>query len=104
MISVGAAIVSLFNAFFISVLICYFFLVFWSFSKGEYRRYLTGGERSQVVLKNDTFENLANRNWESIRETNSLKKRKKFCDYMLRRGFESNLVYEKLKELETSEK
>lgn len=52
----------------------------------------------------DTFENLANRNWESIRETNSLKKRKKFCDYMLRRGFESNLVYEKLKELETSEK
>lgn len=52
----------------------------------------------------DTFENLANRNWESIQETNSLKKRKKFCDYMLRRGFESNLVYEKLKELETSEK
>jgi hypothetical protein len=43
---------------FISVLIGYFFLVFWSFSKGEYRRYLTGGERSQVVLKNDTFENL----------------------------------------------
>jgi regulatory protein len=52
----------------------------------------------------DTFENLANRNWESIQETNSLKKRKKFCDYMLRRGFESNLVYEKLKELESSEK
>ena len=51
----------------------------------------------------DTFETLANRNWESIRETNSLKKRKKFCDYMLRRGFESNLVYEKVKELETSE-
>ena len=51
----------------------------------------------------DTFETLANRNWESIRETNSLKKRKKFCDYMLRRGFESNLVYEKVKELEASE-
>ena len=51
----------------------------------------------------DTFETLANRNWESIRETNSLKKRKKYCDYMLRRGFESNLVYEKLKELEASE-
>ena len=50
-----------------------------------------------------TFDNLANRHWESITETNSLKKRKKFCDYILRRGFESNLVYEKLKELEAAE-
>ncbi|MGM8361039.1 regulatory protein RecX [Flavobacterium sp. ARAG 55.4] len=50
----------------------------------------------------ETFETLANRNWESIRETNSLKKRKKFCDYMLRRGFESNLVYEKVRDLENS--
>jgi regulatory protein len=48
----------------------------------------------------ETFENLANRNWESIRETNSLKKRKKFCDHLLRKGFENNLVYEKLKDLE----
>ncbi len=46
------------------------------------------------------FDTLANRHWESIRETNSLKKRKKFCDFMLRKGFESNLVYEKLRELE----
>lgn len=49
-----------------------------------------------------TFHALAERNWESIRETNTLKKRKKFCDYMLRRGFESNLVYDKVKELEIS--
>jgi regulatory protein len=48
----------------------------------------------------ETFENLAVRNWESIRETNPIKKRKKFCDYLLRKGFESNLVYEKLKDLE----
>ena len=48
----------------------------------------------------DTFHTLAERNWESIRETNTLKKRKKFCDYMLRRGFESSLVYDKVKELE----
>lgn len=48
------------------------------------------------------FDTLANRQWESIQETNSLKKRKKFCDYMLRRGFESNLVYEKVRELESS--
>lgn len=50
-----------------------------------------------------TFNTLAERNWESIRETNTLKKRKKFCDYMLRRGFESNLVYDKMKELEHPE-
>jgi regulatory protein len=47
-----------------------------------------------------TFHTLAERHWESIQETNRLKKRKKFCDYLLRRGFESNLVYDKLKELE----
>jgi regulatory protein len=47
-----------------------------------------------------TFHTLAERHWESILETNLMKKRKKFCDYMLRRGFESNLVFEKIKELE----
>jgi regulatory protein len=49
-----------------------------------------------------TFHTLAEKNWESIRETNLMKKRKKFCDYMLRRGFETNLVFEKVKELENS--
>lgn len=48
----------------------------------------------------ETFHNLADRHWEVIRETNTLKKRKKFCDYLLRRGFESNLVFEKVKDLE----
>jgi len=47
-----------------------------------------------------TFHTLAERHWETIRETNASKKRKKFCDYLLRRGFESNLVYDKVKELE----
>jgi regulatory protein len=47
-----------------------------------------------------TFHTLAERHWKSIRETNLMKKRKKFCDYMLRRGFESNLIFEKVKELE----
>lgn len=47
-----------------------------------------------------TFHTLAERNWESIRETDTLKKRKKFCDFMLRKGFESHLVYEKVRELE----
>lgn len=48
----------------------------------------------------ETFENLSERGWNSIHEQNALKKRKKFCDYMLRRGYESDLVYEKVKELE----
>ena len=49
---------------------------------------------------NKALHSLAERNWESILETNNLKKRKKCCDYLLRKGFESNLVYEKIKELE----
>ncbi|MFT5266408.1 MAG: regulatory protein [Polaribacter sp.] len=51
----------------------------------------------------ETFQNLANKTWENSSETNALKKRKKFCDYLLRKGFESNLVYEKVKELESEE-
>ena len=47
-----------------------------------------------------TFDTLAQRNWESIRESNIQKKRKKCSDFLLRKGFESNLVYEKIKELE----
>lgn len=46
------------------------------------------------------FHLFAERQWESIRDNNSLKKRKKFCDFMLRKGFESTLVYEKAKNLE----
>lgn len=50
----------------------------------------------------DTFNKLAYRHWETIRETNVQKKKKKFCDYLLRKGWESNLVYGKLKELSSS--
>ena len=46
------------------------------------------------------FNALAERNWHSIKEANGLKKRKKYCDSLLRKGYESNLVYEKVKELE----
>ncbi|KUJ59136.1 recombinase RecX [Flavobacteriaceae bacterium CRH] len=48
----------------------------------------------------ETFEQLSERCWNSIHEKNILKKRKKFCDYMLRRGYESDLIYNKVKELE----
>jgi regulatory protein len=51
----------------------------------------------------DTFDRVAEKHWESIRETNVQKKRKKFADYLLRKGFESNLVFDKLKELEKGE-
>ena len=47
-----------------------------------------------------TFHSLSETTWVNIAEKNKLKKRKKFCDYLLRKGFESQLVYEKVKELE----
>jgi regulatory protein len=50
----------------------------------------------------ETFHKLAQHHWETMRENNALKKKKKFCDFMLRKGFESNLVYEKMKELDHS--
>jgi regulatory protein len=46
------------------------------------------------------FNTLAERNWNAVKESNGLKKRKKCCDFLLRKGYESNLVYEKVKELE----
>ena len=48
----------------------------------------------------ETFDKTAVRHWESLREGDTIKKRKKFCDYLLRKGFESDLVYEKVKEFE----
>ncbi|SFB11329.1 regulatory protein [Flavobacterium swingsii] len=48
----------------------------------------------------ETFHKLAENHWETMREANVIKKRKKFCDFLLRKGFESNLIYEKVKELE----
>ncbi len=47
-----------------------------------------------------TFNELSEKCWNSLQEKNLLKKRKKFCDYLLRRGYESSFVYEKAKELE----
>lgn len=49
----------------------------------------------------DAFESLSEKHWESITEENTFKKRKKFCDYLLRKGWESGWVYEKVKELES---
>lgn len=48
----------------------------------------------------NTFEELAEKHWNSIMEKNVLKKRKKCCDFLLRKGWESDRVYEKVKQLE----
>ena len=47
-----------------------------------------------------TFLTLSEKFWDTITEKNPLKKRKKCCDYLLRKGWESDLVYEKVKQLE----
>ncbi|MCF8274870.1 MAG: RecX family transcriptional regulator [Flavobacteriaceae bacterium] len=45
------------------------------------------------------FSSLADKKVNSIKESNSFKKKKKFIDYFLYRGWESHLVYEKANEL-----
>ena len=54
----------------------------------------------EEYLKN--FHSLADRQWENLIELNAIKKKKKYCDYLLRKGFESNLIYEKVKDLEST--
>jgi hypothetical protein len=39
--------------------ITFFIFVVWSASKGKYRMYLTGGERSQTVVQTDQFKNIS---------------------------------------------
>lgn len=46
------------------------------------------------------FNTIAEKHWLQIKERKGQKKNKKFVDYLLRKGFESNLIYEKLKELD----
>ncbi|RKR15058.1 regulatory protein [Maribacter vaceletii] len=47
----------------------------------------------------ETLDILAKKRLSQIRETNIQKRKKKLADYLLYRGWESHLVYEKLKEL-----
>jgi regulatory protein len=46
------------------------------------------------------FHTLAEKNWETIKEPKGQKKNKKFVDFLLRKGYETNLIYEKLNELD----
>jgi|SRR5690606_16142352 regulatory protein len=47
----------------------------------------------------NTFHALAEKKANSIKDTNKLKKKKKLADYLLYRGWESHLVYDKVNEL-----
>ncbi len=46
-----------------------------------------------------TLDELAKKRLSQISETNLQKKRRKIADYLLYRGWESNLVYQKIREL-----
>lgn len=46
-----------------------------------------------------TLDILAKKRLNQLNESNRLKRRKKLADYLLYRGWESHLVYEKMKEL-----
>ena len=46
-----------------------------------------------------TFSELAEKKVASIKDSNVLKRKKKLADYLLYRGWESHLVYEKVNEL-----
>jgi len=45
------------------------------------------------------FHALAEKNWETIKEAKGQKRNKKFVDFLLRKGYETSLIYDKLNEL-----
>lgn len=49
------------------------------------------------------FHALAEKNWENSSEQKGPKKSKKFVDFLLRKGYETHLIYEKLRELDTNQ-
>lgn len=53
-------------------------------------------------IENDylnNFYNLANKKWDLISETSLEAKKRKWIDYLLRKGYESNLIFTALKDL-----
>ena len=50
----------------------------------------------------ENFHRLAEKHWDSIKERKGPKKNKKFVDYLLRKGYETHLIFEKLRELEAN--
>lgn len=91
-----------------------------SFARGKFRIKKWGKRRLEIELKKreisafnikeafkeipeadylQTFHELAEKKAETIRETDVYKKRKKLADYLLYRGWESHLVYDKVNTL-----
>jgi len=48
----------------------------------------------------DNFHQFSTHHWEVLKEQNLLKKKKKWSDYLIRKGFETNLIFEKMQEFE----
>ena len=48
------------------------------------------------------FHSLAEKNWENSTERKGQKKNKKLVDFLLRKGYEPHLIYDKLKELDNN--
>jgi len=92
-----------------------------SFARGKFRIKQWGRRRIEMELKQrdisaynikaglseisqeeyeKVFEEVSKKRFESVHEPNVFKKRKKVADFLLRKGFESNKVYEVLRELE----
>ena len=46
------------------------------------------------------FDILSEKHWLQMKDKNQWTKRKKFCDFLLRKGYESDLIYAKVKTLE----
>jgi regulatory protein len=70
----------------------------------QYNINLAIKEISQIEYL-ETFHELAEKRWEQLNsEENLQKKKKKFADYLLYRGWESILIWERLNELISSEK
>ena len=59
----------------------------------------TALQEIEDVKYTKTLDELAKKRFAAIAETNKQKQRKKLADYLLYRGWESHLVYEKLREL-----
>ncbi|WP_127845784.1 regulatory protein RecX [Psychroflexus aestuariivivens] len=51
-----------------------------------------------------TLNDLAEKRWNDIKDTSILKKKKKLANYLFYRGWESQLVYEKIHELASAKK
>lgn len=45
------------------------------------------------------FNELAEKQWENTKETNLFKKKKKVMDFLLRKGYETSIIHEKLSQL-----